>query len=223
VSPHVHIDVAVPKGGGEVVTWSVEAGAPRLLTTTGWSATSLGPGDHVVVIVTPARNPDSRIVLVKSVQKADGTMLAMPGDSRDVSASVRVSASLPSCPQVDMTLIESSASSETRAVKLGDETVFVERIGITTTSDIAEIQVAGDDALASIQIKYNPDAAGRLFDATSNRDGLKIAFVVDDEVWLAFTWEGPYGIGPDGTQISLENGLDRAQRLVELLRECSEE
>jgi hypothetical protein len=122
-----------------------------------------------------------------------------------------------------MTLIESSASSETRAVKLGDDTVFVRRSGITTTSDIAEIEIAGDDALASIQIKYSPDAADRLFDATSNHHGLRVAFVVDDEIWLAFTWVGPDGIGRDGTQISLENGMGRAQKLVESIPECSDE
>jgi preprotein translocase subunit SecD len=121
-----------------------------------------------------------------------------------------------------MTIIESSSSPATRAVRQGDDTVFVRRNGITTTSDIAKITVAGDDALASIQIDYTPQAADRLFDATSNGDGLRMAFVVDNEVWLAFTWEGPDGIGPNGSQISLLNGMDRAQSLVEAMRACTE-
>lgn len=222
-SPHVRIDVAVSQEGGEAVTWSIEAGAPHLLTTAGWSSTSLAPGDHVVVIATPARHPDTRAALVKSISKADGTLLGMPGDPADVAAAVRISASQSSCPRVDLTLIEPSSASETRAVKLGDETVFVRRDGITTISDISEIKVAGDDVLTSIQIKYYPEAAARLLDATTNHDGQRMAFVVDDDVWLAFTWEGPDGIGPEGTQISLQNGIDRAQRLVESIRACSRE
>lgn len=131
-------------------------------------------------------------------------------------------AAQPACPRVDLTLVEPSASSETRPVKLGEQTIFVRRSAITTTSDISEINVAGDDADTLIRIKYNPDAAARLLDATTNHDGLRMAFVVDDDVWLAFTWQGPYGIGPDGTQLSLQDfGVVRAQRLVESIRGCT--
>lgn len=223
VSPHVGFDVAVAQEGGETVTWSIEATSPRLLTATGWSSSSLAPGDHVVVVATRARDPDSRAALVKSVSKADGTLLNTPGDPSDVAAAVRISSAQSSCPRVDVTLIESSSSSETRPVNLGERTVFVQRGAITTTSDISEIKVTGDDVLASIQIKHNPEAGARLFRATSNRDSLRIAFVVDDDVWLAFTWEGPDGMGLEGMQISLQNGMDRAKRLVESIRECNGE
>jgi hypothetical protein len=129
----------------------------------------------------------------------------------------------PSCPRVDLTLVEPSASAETRPVKLGDETVFVLRNAITTRSDISEIKVAGDDTDTLILIKYKPAAAARLLDATTNHDGVKMAFVVDDDVWLAFTWQGPYGIGPDGTQLSIRHGMARAQRLVKSIRGCNED
>lgn len=223
VSPHVYIDVAVAEAAEEPVTWSVEAGSPQVLTAAGWSSASLAPGDHVVVTATPARNPDSKVALVKSVLKADGTLLTMPGDTNDIAGAVRLTQSQSSCPRVDMTLIAAGASPETRPVKLGDEVIFVSRTAITTTNDISEIRVAGDDVLASIQIEYKPEAAIRLFDATSNRDGLEMAFVVDDDVWLAFTWGGPDGIGPGGTQISLRNGMDRAKKLVESIEECAPE
>jgi preprotein translocase subunit SecD len=127
-----------------------------------------------------------------------------------------------SCPRVDVTLVEVRPSVETRAVKLGDLTIFVRRNAITTTSDISEFKVAGDDLDAVIRITYEPDAAARLQDATTDRDGLQLAFVVDDDVWLAFTWRGPYGIGSDGTQLSIRNGLAKAQQLLELLRSCSD-
>ncbi len=82
--------------------------------------------------------------------------------------------------------------------------------------------MAGDDADTLIQIRYTETAAARLFDATTDQDGLKLAFVVDDDVWLAFTWRGPYGIERDGAQVSIRNGLAKAQRLVESLRGCSD-
>jgi hypothetical protein len=129
----------------------------------------------------------------------------------------------PSCPRVDLTLVEPSASSETRPVKLGDETIFVRRSAITTTSDISEIKVTGDDFETLILIKYKPAAAARLLDATTNHDGLKMAFVVDDAVLLAFTWQGPYGIGPDGTQLTIRPGLARPERLAESIRGCTGE
>jgi preprotein translocase subunit SecD len=126
-----------------------------------------------------------------------------------------------SCPRVEMTLVEPSASAETRPVKVGRRTIFVRRDAITTTSDITEIKVAGDNVDTLIQIKYDAAAAARLLEATTDHDGLKMAFVVDNDVWLAFTWEGPYGIGPDGTQVSIPRGMARARKLVESLRGCT--
>jgi hypothetical protein len=137
-------------------------------------------------------------------------------------AAGQAAAAEPSCPRVDLTLLEASASPETRPVKLGDRTVFVRRDAITTTADIAEIKVAGDDVETAILIKYKPDAAARLLDATTDHDGLKLAFVVDDEVWLAFTWHGPYGIGPDGTQLTVQHRLAQSQSLVSSVRTCAD-
>jgi hypothetical protein len=125
------------------------------------------------------------------------------------------------CPSVEFTLVEPGASPETRPVKLGDQTIFVRRNAITTTSDISEIKLAGDDVEALILIKFYPAAEQRMLEATTDHDGLKMAFVVDDEVLLAFTWTGPYGIGPGGTQVSLLNGLARAQRLMESIHGCT--
>ena len=126
----------------------------------------------------------------------------------------------PSCPRVEVTLVEPGPSSETRPVKRGNQTIFVLRNAITTSSDITEIKVTGDAFETSIQIRYTPAAAARLLSATTDHDGLKMAFVVDDEVWLAFTWQGPYGIGPDGTQLTLRPGLTRAKR--ESIRGCAD-
>ena len=125
------------------------------------------------------------------------------------------------CPSVQFALVEPAASPETRAVKLGDQTIFVRRSPITTTSDISEIKLATDGVEARILIKFYPAAAQRMLETTTDHDGLRMAFLVDDEVLLAFVWTGPYGIGPGGTQVSLENGLARAQRLMESIRGCT--
>jgi hypothetical protein len=127
----------------------------------------------------------------------------------------------PSCPRVEVTLVEQSASTETRSVELGDQTIFVKRNSITTTSDISEMKVSGDDVETLILIKYKPAAAARLLDATTDHDGLRLAFVVDDDIWLAVTWQGRYGIGPEGMQLSFTRPrAAQAQRLMESVRGC---
>lgn len=125
------------------------------------------------------------------------------------------------CPRVEFTLVEPAASPETRPVKLGDQTIFVRRNAITTTGDISEIKLATDGVEARILIKFYEGGAARMLDATTGHDGLRMALVVDDEVLLAFTWTGPYRIGPGGTQVSLLDGLPRAQRLVESIQGCT--
>jgi len=127
----------------------------------------------------------------------------------------------PSCPRADLTQIEPRASAATRPVKNGDETIFVRQNALTTANDISEIKVEGDDFDTLILIKYSAEAAARLLAATTDNEGVQLAFVVDDDVLLSFTWEGPYGIGPSGVQMSIMNGLARAQKLVESLRGCT--
>jgi preprotein translocase subunit SecD len=126
-----------------------------------------------------------------------------------------------SCPNVGFTLVEPSASEATRPVKLGDQTLFVRRNALTTTRDIAEIKIAGDDVDTLILIRFNPDAAAKLSEATTDHEGLVMAFVVDDDVLLAFTWQGRWGIDPRGSQLSILHGMARAQRLVESIRGCT--
>jgi len=181
----------------------------------------LKPGDAVSLVIRPMRD-DTKGGQYVSGTGPQGALIAeqqpVPIPAQTLSPVVGRS----SCPRVDLTLVEPSASSETRAVKLGEHTLFVRRAAITTTSDISDIKVAGDDADTSIQVKYKPDAAARLLDATTGHDGLKLAFVVDDDVWLSFTWQGPYGIGPAGTQLSLRHGMAKAQRLMESIRSCTD-
>ncbi len=103
-----------------------------------------------------------------------------------------------SCPKVGFTVVEPHATSETRPLRVGgNQTIFVRRESITTTSDISEIKLAGaDDGDADdarILIKFTPVADQRLHDATTNHSGMRIAFLFDDEVLNNVVWQGSYG------------------------------
>ncbi len=219
-NPHAFIELSMKGDEGRAEEWSIEMDSLDHLARAGWRADTLTPGDAVSLVVHPMRDGTEGGRYVSGTGPR-GPLIAeqqpVPLSAQTLSPAV----STISCPRVDLTAVEPNASSETRAVKLGEHTLFVRRAAITTTSDIAEIKVAGDDADAAIQVKYKPDAAARLLDATTDHDGLRLAFVVDDDVWLSFTWQGPYGIGPDGTQLSLRHGMVKAQRLVESIRGCT--
>jgi hypothetical protein len=124
------------------------------------------------------------------------------------------------CPQIEMTAVESVSSAATKPARFGERTIFVQRDAIATTGDISEIKIAHDSIYTWLLIKYAPEPATRLLQATSDHDGLKLALLIDDQVLLAFTWQGPYGIGPEGTQLSLTNVDARAEKLLESLRGC---
>jgi hypothetical protein len=47
-----------------------------------------------------------------------------------------------------------------------------------------------------------------------------LAFVVDDTVLMAVTWEGPHGIDKGEMQLSLSHGMARARSLVETIQGC---
>lgn len=220
-NPHAFIEVLVKGDEGSVEEWRIKMNSLDDLTRAGWRADTLTAGDSVSLIVHPMRD-GTKVGQYVSGTGPQGPLIAeqppVPISAQTLSPVVGRS----SCPRVDLTLVEPSASSATRAVKLGEHTLFVRRAAITTTSDISEIKVAGDDADTTIQVKYKPDAAARLLHATTGHDSLKLAFVVDDDVWLSFTWQGPYGIGPAGTQLSLRHGMAKAKKLMDSIRSCTD-
>jgi hypothetical protein len=220
-NPHAYIHVLAISDEGREEEWSIEMRSPEYLARRGWQPDTLKESDAVSLVIHPMRDDTKGGQYVSGTgprgSLIDGSPPA-PVSAQTLSSAVAIA----SCPRVDLTLVEPNASSETRPVKLGEQTILVRRNAITTTSDISEINVAGDDVDAFISIKYKPEAAARLLNATTDHDGLRLAFVVDDDVWLAFTWQGPYGIGPDGTQLSIRNGLARAERLMESIRGCAD-
>ena len=128
----------------------------------------------------------------------------------------------PACPNAGFTVVEPAASSQTRPVRTADHrTIYVDRSLITTTADITEIKfAAGDDEDALILIKFTPEAATRLQTATAGHSGMRVAFVSDDEVLLAVTWQGPYGMDTDGSQLSIPHGTARARAFVAAVQAC---
>lgn len=214
-NPHAVIQLQVVDGG----EWSVETNSPEYLARAGWQPNTLKAGDAVTFVVHPMRDGTKRGLFVSGTGPQGPLIDAVP--AARVAAPITMPAvTSGSCPRIDLTRVEPSPSADTRPVNLGEQAVFVRSSAIASTSDIAELEVTGDDTDTLIRIKYKPEAATRVMDATTDHDGLKLAFVVDDDVWLAFTWRGPYGIGSDGTQVSLRHGLGKATRLVESLRRC---
>jgi hypothetical protein len=86
-NPHVWIQVLVTDSAGKQQEWSIEAGAPGMLTRTGWRSTMLAPGDKISLIVHPARSGAPTASLVK-VTLADGRVMGPGGPPPPPPASV---------------------------------------------------------------------------------------------------------------------------------------
>lgn len=126
------------------------------------------------------------------------------------------------CPQVGFTIVEPYASSETRPIRVGTkQTIYVRRMPITTTMDIVEIKLGGNDYDADIQLKFTPAATKRLIDATNNHAGRRIAFMFDDEVLVNAVIPGSNGFDADGAQVSIRHGMRQARRLMTAIRGCT--
>ena len=126
------------------------------------------------------------------------------------------------CPNAGWVLVEPKASPQTRPVRaLPNHRIFVRRDQITTTADLTQIKLAGDAYDTLIQMRFTPQAAQRLHDATTNRSGLRIAFVSDDRALSSITWTGPYGMDADqGVQISLGKAVPKDRPLVAAIQRC---
>ena len=75
MNPHTWITMTADDGKGNKVEWAIEGRAPTVLLRSGWTKTSLKPGDTITVDYSPAKD-GSRTGLVARVTKSDGTILA---------------------------------------------------------------------------------------------------------------------------------------------------
>ena len=72
-NPHSFLHVDAPDEKGVMQTWAIEWGAGGQLGRQGVTRDSLKPGDHIIVVGQPGRNPeDHRMRLVSISRPADG-------------------------------------------------------------------------------------------------------------------------------------------------------
>ncbi len=75
-NPHVYITVEATNEAGETVEWLVETGATPIMARSGWTPQSLAPGDVVAVRGHPDKRAGKYGVILLSMTKEDGTVLA---------------------------------------------------------------------------------------------------------------------------------------------------
>ena len=70
-NPHSFVHVEVKESNGEMTRWAVEWGAGGQLGRQGVTRETLKPGDHVIVVGNPGRNPeDHRLRMVNITRPA---------------------------------------------------------------------------------------------------------------------------------------------------------
>jgi hypothetical protein len=73
-NPHVWIQIMVPDGKGGETEWSIESGAPGMMTRAGWKSSTLKPGDKVTLVMHPLKSGKPSGSLVR-VTVPDGRVL----------------------------------------------------------------------------------------------------------------------------------------------------
>ena len=72
-NPHSFLQVEAKDAKGNMVRWAVEWGGGGQLGTQGINRDTLKPGDHVIVMGSPGRNPDDhRLRMQRVTRPADG-------------------------------------------------------------------------------------------------------------------------------------------------------
>jgi len=76
-NPHVYIFVEIIDGSGQPAEWLVEADPTPLMARSGWSASTLSPGDVVSLRMFPDRDAEKRHGLLRTLTTPDGITLGM--------------------------------------------------------------------------------------------------------------------------------------------------
>jgi hypothetical protein len=72
-NPHSFIPVEAPDDTVEMQTWAIEWGAGDQLGRQGLTRETLKPGDDVIIVGNPGRNPaDHRLRMVNMARPSDG-------------------------------------------------------------------------------------------------------------------------------------------------------
>ncbi|HSG63830.1 MAG TPA: DUF6152 family protein [Gammaproteobacteria bacterium] len=75
-NPHDYLTVEASGESGQTVEWLVETGATPIMARSGWTPQSLAPGELVSVRGHPDKRPGKHGVILLSLTKEDGTVLA---------------------------------------------------------------------------------------------------------------------------------------------------
>ena len=76
-NPHVYIFVEGTDGAGRFGEWLVEADPTPLMTRSGWSASTLAPGDVISLTMFADRDAEKRHGLLRTLTTPDGATLGM--------------------------------------------------------------------------------------------------------------------------------------------------
>ena len=83
-NPHSFMKVEAPDEKGEKQIWIIEGAAPQQLTEAGLTATTLRPGDQVIVTGRPGRiAEDHKLLLHTIVRPSDGFKWEGPNNPQD--------------------------------------------------------------------------------------------------------------------------------------------
>lgn len=79
-NPHCHFSFDVKDDKGKVENWTMELATPLMLMRTGWTRTTLKPGDAVTVTFYPSKN-GAGLGYLDTLVLADGTILSRGGST----------------------------------------------------------------------------------------------------------------------------------------------
>ena len=72
-NPHSFVEVEAPDDSGKMVRWAAEWAGGGQLGQQGVTRETLKPGDHVIIVGNPGRNPeDHRLRMVNITRPSDG-------------------------------------------------------------------------------------------------------------------------------------------------------
>jgi hypothetical protein len=74
-NPHVFVVWEVRGQDGKVTQWVGEMASVTSMIADGMTKNSLKPGDEIIVLAYPSRNPGSTEALIRKITKADGTIV----------------------------------------------------------------------------------------------------------------------------------------------------
>ena len=83
-NPHSYMKVEAPDDKGEKQIWLIEGASPQQLNEAGLTATTLRPGDQVVVTGRPGRIPEDHKLLLHTIERpSDGFKWEGPNNPQD--------------------------------------------------------------------------------------------------------------------------------------------